>query len=197
MIDLLTAEQVFDAAIRILLCQEKFLEVDFSPDRIRIHLPPKRILAVSCSMPVSKMTAILSEMEQQQLIGAEQRGGMWATSPGNRIIADLLERKYRKEAEAVLGPVVLKTLLQHLVSSVQDPPPDNLTIKIVISSSGFPEETYTGIYLPLHDFSSIHFSMTPSASPMFPIWQWFWPCSSRVKILAVTDRAFFRAFTCL
>lgn len=124
-----TAEQVFDTPIHILLCQEKFLEVDFSPDRIRIHLPPKRILAVSCSVPVSKMTAILSEMEQQQLIGAEQRGGMWATPLGNRMISGLLERKYRKEAEAVLGPVVLKRILRHLVLSVQDPPAENLTLR--------------------------------------------------------------------
>jgi len=117
MIEPFTAEQVFDAAIRVLVCQEKVLEVDFSPDRIRVHLPPKRVLALSCSVPMSRMTAILSEMEQEQLIGAEQRGGMWATPPGNRIIASLLERKYHKEAEAVLGPVVLKTILRQLLAS--------------------------------------------------------------------------------
>ena len=51
------------------------------------------------------------------MIGSEQRGGMWATSLGNQIIADCLARKYRKEAEAVLGPVVLKTLLKRLSPS--------------------------------------------------------------------------------
>jgi len=112
--DPITAEQVFDAAIRIQVCQEKSLDVDFFPDRVRVRLPPKRVLAVSCSVPMSKMTAILSEMERDQLIGTEQRGGMWATPLGNRIIADCLTRKYRKEAELVLGPVVLKTLLQRL-----------------------------------------------------------------------------------
>jgi DNA-binding transcriptional regulator YhcF (GntR family) len=117
MIDSITAEQIFDAAIRIQVCQEKALEVDFFPDRVGVRLPPKRVLAQSCSVPMSKMTAILSEMEQNQLIGTEQRGGMWATSPGNHIIADCLTRKYRKEAEAVLGPVVLKTLLKRLSQS--------------------------------------------------------------------------------
>lgn len=86
-----TAEQVFDAAIRVLVCQEKFLEVDFSPDHIRVHLTQKRVLALSFLVPMSKMTAILSDMEQQQMIGAEQRGGMWATPYGNQIIASLLE----------------------------------------------------------------------------------------------------------
>ena len=114
MIDSITAEQIFDAAIRIQVCEKKSLEVDFSPAQVRVHLPPKRVLAEFRSVPMSKMTVILSEMEQNQLIGTEQRGGMWATSHGNRIIADCLARKYRKEAEAVLGPVVLKTLLKRL-----------------------------------------------------------------------------------
>ena len=117
MIDSITAEQIFDAAIRIQVCQEKSLDVDFFPDRVRVRLPPKRVLARSCSVPMSKMTAILSEMEQNQLIGTEQRGGMWASSLGNRIIAECLARKYRKEAEDVLGQVVLKTLLKRLSES--------------------------------------------------------------------------------
>lgn len=115
MIDSLSPEQVFDAAIRIQVCEKKYLEVDFSSDQIRVHLPPKRVLAQSCSLPMAKMTAILSEMEQSQLIGAKQRGEMWATPLGNRIIADHLKRKYRKEAEALLGPVVLENLLQRLL----------------------------------------------------------------------------------
>jgi DNA-binding transcriptional regulator YhcF (GntR family) len=114
MIDPVTAEQVFDAAIRIQVCEKKYLEVDFFPDQVRVHLPPKRVLARSCSVPMSKMTAILSEMERDNLIGTAQRGGMWVAPPGNRIIAGLLERKYRNEAEAVLGPVVLKRILRQL-----------------------------------------------------------------------------------
>jgi hypothetical protein len=114
MIDPVTAEQIFDDAIRIQVCYTKSLEIDFSQDLVRVRLPPKRILAQFCSVPMSKMTAILSEMEQNQLIGTEQRGGMWATPLGNRIIANRLAGKYRKEAEALLGPVVLKTLLQRL-----------------------------------------------------------------------------------
>ena len=118
MIDPITAEQIFDVAIWIQVCQEKSLEVDFFPNRVRVRLPPKRVLAQYCSVPMSKMTAILSEMEQNQLIGTEQRGGMWATSLGNRIIADCLAGKYRKEAETVLGPVVLETLLKRLSQSL-------------------------------------------------------------------------------
>jgi hypothetical protein len=60
------------------------------------------------------MTTILSEMEQNQLITTEQRGGMWAAPLGNPIIADCLAGKYRKEAEALLGLLLLKTLLKRL-----------------------------------------------------------------------------------
>ncbi|MFZ2414940.1 MAG: hypothetical protein WAW33_03030 [Minisyncoccia bacterium] len=110
----LTAEQIFDAAIRIQICEKKYLEVNFSPDQVRVHLPPKRVLAAACSVPISKMTSALSEMEQNRLIGTEQRGGMWAAQTGNRIIVKLLSGNYRKEAEALLGPAVLKTLLNRL-----------------------------------------------------------------------------------
>jgi DNA-binding transcriptional regulator YhcF (GntR family) len=113
----ITAEQIFDASIRIQLCEKRSLEVDFSQDLVRVRLPSKRELARFCSVPMSKMTAILSEMEQNLLIGTELRGGMWATRLGNQIIADCLTRQYQKEAEDLLGPVVLKNLLMRLSSS--------------------------------------------------------------------------------
>jgi len=122
MSDTVTAEQIFDAAIRVQVCGKKNLEVKFSPDHVRVLLPTKRVLAAACSVPMSKMTAILSEMEQDQLIGAEQRGGMWATPLGNRMISGLLARKYRQDAEALLGPLVLKTLLERLSCSAPADP---------------------------------------------------------------------------
>lgn len=120
MISPVRAEQVFDAALQIQLCEKKSLEVDFSPDHIRVHLPPKRMLALACSVPMSKMTNLLSEMEERQLIATEQRGGMWVTPRGNRMIADYLAGKYRKEAQALLGSVVLEILIQHLFDSAHE-----------------------------------------------------------------------------
>ncbi|MFA4877062.1 MAG: hypothetical protein WC586_06580 [Methanoregula sp.] len=108
------AEQIFDLAIRIQIREKKMLELNLSPDHIRLLLPPKRVLAMSGKIPMSKITAMLSEMEQGQLIQAEQRGGMWSTPSGNRIIANLLAGHYRNEAEALLGPVVLENLLGRL-----------------------------------------------------------------------------------
>ena len=110
----ITAEQVFDAALRIQLCQRRSLDVDFFPDQVRLHLPPKRLLAQYIPVPMSKITMILSEMEQKQLIGSELRGGMWVTPLGNRIIIDYLTQKYQKEALALLGPVLLQKLLQRI-----------------------------------------------------------------------------------
>lgn len=114
MINTIIAEEIFDAAMRIQICERKHLEVTFSPDHVRVFLPPKRVLADAFPVPLSKITAILSEMEQTHLIGAEQRGGMWTTPQGNRIIAGLLARKYRKEGVLLFGPAVLDTLLRRL-----------------------------------------------------------------------------------
>lgn len=106
--------QIFDLAIRIQLREKKMLELNFSPDHVRVLLPSKRVLAESGALPMSKITAVLSEMEQDQLIQAEQRGGMWTTPSGNHIVAGLLAGKYRNEAAKILGPVVLETLLRRL-----------------------------------------------------------------------------------
>lgn len=112
-----TAEQVFDIAMQIQIRERKYLEVNFAPDHVRILLPPKRLMATSGTMAMSKITAALSEMEQDHLIAAEQRGGMWTTPEGNRILAGLLAGKYRKDTEGILGPVVFETVLNRLTSS--------------------------------------------------------------------------------
>ena len=114
MVNPAVAEQIFDLAIRIQLREKKMLELNFSPGNFRVLLPPKRVLALSGELPMSKITAVLADMEQDQLIQGEERGGMWSTPQGNRIIAGLFAGKYRTEAEALLGPVVLETLLKRL-----------------------------------------------------------------------------------
>jgi len=45
MIDPITEEHVSKDAIRSQVCQKKSPEVDFFPARVRVHLPPKRVLA--------------------------------------------------------------------------------------------------------------------------------------------------------
>ena len=109
------AEEIFDLEIRIQLREKKMLELNFSPNHIRVLLPPKRMLAESGALPMSKITVVLSEMEQDQLIQGEQRGGMWSAPQGNRIIAGLLaRRKYRNEAAEILGMDVLEILLRQI-----------------------------------------------------------------------------------
>ena len=114
------AEEIFDLAIRIQLREKKMLELNFFPGQVRVLLPPKRMLAESGAIPMSRITAVLSEMEQDQLIQAEQRGGMWSTTSGNRIIAGLLAgRTYRNEAAEILGTDVLEILLRQLKDPVE------------------------------------------------------------------------------
>jgi hypothetical protein len=109
-----TAEDIFDLAVRIQVRERKSLEAAFFPEGIRVILPPKRVLAVSGPMALSQITATLASMEQDHLIETEQRGGMWTTPGGNRIVAGLLAGKYRNEAERILGPVILHIFLEEL-----------------------------------------------------------------------------------
>src|SRR5512138_2253819 len=117
MIDPLTPEGILGAALQVQLCSSRSLDVDFFPDRVRIRLPPKRTLAAATGVPLSQMTAVLSRMEQDGIIGTERRGGMWVAPAGNRILAGLLAGRYREQAREILGPVVLEALLLRLAGA--------------------------------------------------------------------------------
>ena len=107
-------EEILAIALQILIGEKKQLEVTFFPDQVRILLPPKRTLAAAGGLPMAKITAALAQMEQDRLVVAEQRGGIWTTPAGNRILGRLLAGTYRDQAGTILGPVVLATLLQRL-----------------------------------------------------------------------------------
>jgi DNA-binding PadR family transcriptional regulator len=116
--DHLTPQIVLEIALRIQICDKKSLDIDFSPENIRIHLPPQRSLAFHCAVSEGNLLGVLYKMENQHLIKKEERIGIYTTPLGNQEIADLIEKKFRKEARALFGQKILQYLVNRIRTSV-------------------------------------------------------------------------------
>jgi len=120
----LTAQEVFEAALWIQLCDTRSLDIDLVPDGARLHLPSQHLLSLYCSAPPGEMLAVFSDMEAGGLIIREERRGVWTTPRGNILVADIIEERYKTEARALLGSTMLQLLLTRFRASLTDPEPD-------------------------------------------------------------------------
>jgi hypothetical protein len=59
----------------------------------------------------------LDDMKKQHLIKKEQWTGTWTTYKGNRVVADIIENRYRTQASMLLGEKILHLLLERLRAS--------------------------------------------------------------------------------
>jgi hypothetical protein len=115
-----TAPKVLEAALWIQLCDKKALDIDLSPDGVRFHLPSQHLLSLYCSVPPGEMLSILSDMEESGLIIKEERRGLWTTSRGNILVAEIIEKRFKKETRALLGQKMLRLLLKRFRASLPD-----------------------------------------------------------------------------
>ena len=117
----LTPQTVFEAALWIQLCKTKSLEVKFLPENIQLHLPTLNLFSVYCTFPLEDLMVVLTVMENQHLVKKEQRIGMWTTPQGNRLVADIIEKQFRRQARALFGKTMLKVLLKRLRTGLPEP----------------------------------------------------------------------------
>ncbi|NMB77553.1 MAG: hypothetical protein GYA23_00470 [Methanomicrobiales archaeon] len=104
-------DAVFEAAIRMLLVQRS-LVITFTPDTsVRIKFPITRELAAFVDLPHYLVLRFFAMMESEDLVMRVERVGIVTTNKGSRKAFDLLDQKYRKEAEGILGPAIFHDLL--------------------------------------------------------------------------------------
>jgi hypothetical protein len=120
----LTAQEVLEAALWIQLCDKRSLDIDLAPEGARLHLPSQHLLSQYCSAPPGEMLALLSDMEECDLIMKEERRGVWTTPRGNILVAEIIEKRYKIEARALLSPTMLRLLLKRFRASLPDQEPD-------------------------------------------------------------------------
>lgn len=119
----LTAQEVLEAALWIQLCDKRALDIDLTPEGARLHLPSQHLLSQYCSAPPIEMLAVLSDMEACDLIMKEERRGVWTTPRGNKLVAEIIEKRYKNQACALLGREMLRLLLKRLKASLPDQGP--------------------------------------------------------------------------
>lgn len=116
----LTAQEVLEAALWIQLCDKRSLDIDLAPEGARLHLPSQHLLSQYCSALPGEMLAVLSDMEECDLIMKEERRGVWTTPRGNKLVAEIIEKRYKKQARTLLGPKMLRLLLKRFRASLPD-----------------------------------------------------------------------------
>jgi DNA-binding transcriptional regulator YhcF (GntR family) len=109
----ITIDQIFEAAIRIQLTDEGALTLAFTGGEIRIRFPTTRRLADFLAIPHYYMLPYFAMMEQEGLVSRAERVGIMTTEEGTRKYLGIILERYRKEAEAILGPAILDEIVQH------------------------------------------------------------------------------------
>ncbi|MCK8519132.1 hypothetical protein [Methanoculleus sp. 7T] len=103
-------DDIFEAAVRILLEEDRCVTISFSPDGISIRFPTTRKLAEYLSIPHYYVLPRFGAMERDGLIHREERVGISTTAAGTEQLLAVMAERYRERAEEVLGAEVLRAL---------------------------------------------------------------------------------------
>jgi DNA-binding transcriptional regulator YhcF (GntR family) len=111
-------DQVFDAALRIHLLQDRAVTITFTPEDVLIKFPTTRSLAEFLKVPHYYVLPYFGMMEQENLVTRAERVGILTTPLGTRKYLDLMNRDYRTKAIEILGEELLTELTAR--SSLKD-----------------------------------------------------------------------------
>ena len=103
---------IIDAAIRILLEEDRCINVGFSPDGVSIRFPTTRKLAEFLGIPHYYVLPRFGEMERDGLIRREERVGISTTPAGTQRLLSIMADRYSERAEEVLGRDIFAVLRQ-------------------------------------------------------------------------------------
>lgn len=105
------ADELFDAALRLLL-QERSFHITFEHgDIIHIKFPATRRLAEFTGIPHYLILRFCAGMEQDKLLVKAERAGTITTSTGSRKLIGLLKDRYLRETEEILGAEIFTELV--------------------------------------------------------------------------------------
>jgi len=105
----LSVDSLFDAAVRIQV-EERSVSITFTRDAISIKFPTTRRLAEFLDVPHYYVLPYFAMMEQEELVTRAERVGILTTAQGSRKMIALMNAKYRKEIEAIIGQAIFSEL---------------------------------------------------------------------------------------
>jgi len=106
----LSVEGIFEAAVRILLEEEKAINLVFSPGVVMIRFPTTRRLAEFLKVPHYYVLPYFAMMEEMQLVTRAERVGILTTPAGTRKLVQYMSGAFREQSLLVMGERVLSDL---------------------------------------------------------------------------------------
>lgn len=118
----LTQDELFEAAVQIMLFVDHAITIRFSKNAFRIRFPTTRKLATHFQVPHYYVLPYFATMEKEKLIKREERVGISTTMNGSRKLIDIMFTKYKKETEAILGTSLFNEIQKRAMTEdkVQD-----------------------------------------------------------------------------
>ncbi len=108
----LCSDDLFDAALRLLLLERSIVVTFDAESTVRIKLPITRRMAEFLGIPHYLVLRSFARMEEEELVTKAERAGIVTTQTGSRKMIGLMRDKYRKETEGILGSVIFEELVK-------------------------------------------------------------------------------------
>jgi len=103
-------DDIFEAAARILLEEDRCVTIGFSPAGIAVRFPTTRKLAEHLGIPHYYVLPRFGAMERDGLIRRVERVGISTTVAGTKRLLAIMAERHGERAEEVLGPEVFLAL---------------------------------------------------------------------------------------
>ncbi len=103
-------DDIFEAAAKILLEEDRCVTVGLYPGGITIRFPTTRKLAEHLGIPHYYVLPRFGEMERDGLIRRAERVGVSTTATGTERLLAVMAERHGARAEEVLGAGVLRAL---------------------------------------------------------------------------------------
>jgi DNA-binding transcriptional regulator YhcF (GntR family) len=110
---ILSVESLFDAAIRVQILEQS-ITIVFTENSVRIRFPTTRRLADFLKIPHYYVLPYFAMMEEEELVTRAERVGILTTAKGSRTMIGIMQSRYKKEIESVIGPDVFKALIKNV-----------------------------------------------------------------------------------
>lgn len=111
----LTDDEIFDAAIQIMLFIDRSITIHFSKNTIKIRFPTTRKLAEHLQIPHYYVLPYFATMEKNNLIIRVERVGISTTQAGSKKLIELMVTKYKEKTEAILGTALFNEIQKRVV----------------------------------------------------------------------------------
>jgi DNA-binding transcriptional regulator YhcF (GntR family) len=112
----LTDDEIFEAAIQIMVFIDRSITIHFSKDSIRIRFPTTRKLAEHLQTPHYYVLPYFATMEKDGLIKRVERVGISTTMQGSRKLIELMATKYKEKTEAIIGTALFEEIQKRVMT---------------------------------------------------------------------------------